>query len=90
MPVSTVGGMPQGHKRMARPLLFRPMRCRLSTPHQPSPWGLNWGTAVNRQKIWRRPSVSDYLQTGARWLLGRGTTTGTPALTGDARRFTDE
>ena len=61
-----------GHKRMAPPLFCRPMRCRLPTPHQPSALGLNWGTAVNRQKIWRRPSVSAYLQTGARWLIGRG------------------
>jgi len=57
---------------MVPPLSCRPMRCRRSTPHQPSPLGLNSGTAVNRQKIWRRPSVSAYLQTGARWLLGRG------------------
>ena len=48
------------------------MRCRLPTPHQPSTLGLNWGSAVNRQKIWRRPSLSAYVQTGARWLLGRG------------------
>ena len=75
---------------MAPPLSYRPMRCRLPTPHQPSTLGLNWGSAVNRQKIWRRPSLSAYVQTGARWLLGSGSTTGTPALTGDARRFTDE
>ena len=43
MPVSTIGGMPRGHKRMARPLLFRPMRCWLSTPQQPSPLGFELG-----------------------------------------------
>src|SRR5215468_8364001 len=52
--------------------------------------GFELGDRRNRQKIWRRPSLSAYVQTGARWLLGRGATTGTPALTGDARRFTDE
>ena len=71
-----------GHKRAAPPLLCRPM-WRPRTGRAP-------GTAVNRLKIWRRPSLSAYVQTGARWLLGSGSTTGTPALTGDARRFTDE
>src|SRR5215813_14641738 len=61
-----------GHKRMAPPLFYRPMRCRPPTPRRLSALGLNWGTAVTRQKIWRRPSLSAYVQTGARWLLEGG------------------
>src|SRR5215831_7739884 len=40
-----------------------------ANPAPAEPPGFELG---DRQKIWRRPSVSAYLQTGARWLLGRG------------------
>jgi len=71
-PVSIIVAVPQGINAWFRRCYVAQRGAGYLPRTSRVPWGLNWGTAVNRQKIWRRPSVSAYLQTGARWLLGRG------------------